>query len=93
MVHGREKSDEPRSTDEAPEQGREERRRRAWREGGSVGGKASGDACPGLSTGNGASQEPLACGSVASKPTITPDLRQEPGARKPHAGICAGGAQ
>ena len=35
-----EELDEPRSTCEAPEQGRDERRRRAWREGGSVGGMA-----------------------------------------------------
>src|SRR5271157_5128024 len=27
------------------------------------------------------------------RPLITPDLRQEPGAGKPHAGICAGGRE
>ena len=37
-----EESDEPRSTGEAPEQGCDERRRRVWREGGSVGGMADG---------------------------------------------------
>src|SRR5271165_4123724 len=42
-----EESDEPRSTGEAPEQGRDERRRRAWREGGSVGGwQTTGEARP-----------------------------------------------
>ncbi len=44
-------SDEPRSTGEAPEQGREERRRRAWREGGSVGGMADDGRCSGHRTG------------------------------------------
>ncbi len=46
-----EESDEPRSTGEAPEQGRDERRRRVWREGGSVGGMADDEGCAGHRTG------------------------------------------
>jgi hypothetical protein len=92
-----EESDEPRSPGEAPEQGRDERRRRAWREGGSVGGMADDWRCSGRRTG-----QSMPCPSPASGSTmrggfrvhpITPDLRQEPGAGKPHAGICAGGRE
>jgi hypothetical protein len=50
-----------------------------------------GDACPGLSTGTGMSLKRRAYGSAASTPAIASNLRQEPGAGKPHAGICAGG--
>ena len=88
-------SDEPHSTVEALEQGREKRRRRAWREGGSVGGMADGGQCPGRRTAPGTPSQPPACGSrlprsnVRDRP-VTPDLRQEPGAGKPQAGICAG---
>jgi hypothetical protein len=90
-------SDEPRSTDEAPEQGREERRRRMRREGGSVGRMADDWRCSGHRTG-----QSIPCpsptsgsatrGGVRAHP-ITPDFRQEPGAGKPHAGICAGGRE
>jgi hypothetical protein len=61
-----------------------------------VGGKASRDACPGPSAGTGMSPRRRACGPGREGPTKPPtpvafDLRQEPGAGKPHAGICAGG--
>ena len=89
-----EELDGPRSTGEAPEQGRDERRRRAWREGGSVGGMADDGRCSGRRTGPSILYPPLACGSatrsnVRARP-IALDFRQEPGAGKPHAGICAG---
>ena len=92
-----EESDGPRSTGEAPEQGRDERRRRAWREGGSVGGMADDGRCSGRRTGPSILYPPLACGSatrsnVRARP-IALDFRQEPGAGKPHAGICAGGRE
>ena len=79
-----EESDEPRSTGEAPEQGRDERRRRAWREGGSVGGMADDGRCSGHRTGTSILCPPPASGpamrsNVRARP-ITPDLRQEPGA-------------
>ena len=48
-----EESDEPRSAGEAPEQDRDERRRRAWREGGSVGGMVDDWRCSGRRTGPG----------------------------------------
>src|SRR5271166_4083885 len=84
-------------TGEAPEQGRDERRRRAWREGGSVGGMADDWRCSGRRTGPGILYPSPACGSalrnnLRARP-IAPDLRQEPGAGKPHAGICAGGRE
>ena len=90
-------SDEPRSTGEAPEQGRDERRRRAWREGGSVGGMVGDWRCSGRRTGPRIVSPSPACGSalrsnLRARP-IAPDLRQEPGAGKPHAGICAGGRE
>ena len=56
-----------------------------------VEGKVSSNACSGLSAGLSMSLKQRAYGSVASKPTIAFDLRQEPGAGKPHAGICGGG--
>ena len=92
-----EELDGPRSTGEAPEQGRDERRRRAWREGGSVGGMADDGRCSGRRTGPSILYPPLACGSatrsnVRARP-IALDFRQEPGAGKPHAGICAGGRE
>lgn len=92
-----EESDEPRSTGEAPEQGRDERRRRAWREGGSVGGMVGDWRCSGRRTGPRILSPSPACGSalrsnLRARP-IAPDLRQEPGAGKPHAGICAGGRE
>ena len=63
-----------------------------------VGGKASRDACPGPSAGTGMSPRRRACGPGREGPTKPPtpvafDLRQEPGAGKPHAGICAGGGR
>jgi hypothetical protein len=57
-----------------------------------VEGKVSSDTCSGLSAGLSMSLKQRTWGSVASKPTIAFDLRQEPGAGKPHAGICGGGA-
>ena len=91
-----EELDEPRSTGEAPEQGRDERRRRAWREGGSVGGMVDDWRCSGRRTGLGILYPSPACGSalrsnLRARP-IAPDLRQEPGAGKPHAGISVRGA-
>ena len=79
-----EELDGPRSTGEAPEQGRDERRRRAWREGGSVGGMADDGRCSGRRTGPSILYPPLACGSatrsnVRARP-IALDFRQEPGA-------------
>ena len=73
------------------------RRRRAWREGGSVGGMVDDWRCSGRRTGLGILYPSLACGSaprsnLRARP-IAPDLRQEPGAGKPHAGICAGGRE
>ena len=61
-----------------------------------VEGKASRNACPGLSAGTGMLSKRRACGSEVHGPpkprtSITFDLRQEPGAGNPHAGICAGG--
>ena len=56
-----------------------------------VEGKASSDACSGLSAGLSMSLKQRACGSVVSKPTIALDFRREPGAGKLHAGICGGG--
>jgi hypothetical protein len=40
-----------------------------------IGGKVSGDACPGLSTGTGMSPKRQAYGSAASTPAIASDLR------------------
>jgi hypothetical protein len=56
-----------------------------------VEGKVRGNACSGLSAGLSMSPEQRAYGSVASTPTIASHFRQEPGAGKPHAGICGGG--
>src|SRR5829696_5933882 len=62
-----------------------------------VGGKARRDACPGHSAGFGMSPERRAYGPEVNGPPkprtpVAFDLRQEPGAGKPHAGICGGGA-
>jgi hypothetical protein len=59
-------------------------------------GKATSNACPGLRAGYGMSPKLRAYGSEVYGPpkpriSIAFDLRQEPGAGKPHAGICAGG--
>jgi hypothetical protein len=86
-----------RTTVEAPEQGCEEQRRRVWREGTRPGGVVDAEACPGHSAGLGLSQKAPTRGSKLNGPpkprmSITLDFRQEPGARKPHAGICGGGA-
>jgi len=56
----------------------------------------SSDASPGPSAGPGVYPKLRACGSEVHGPPkprtpIALDLRQEPGAGKPHAGICAGG--
>jgi hypothetical protein len=63
-----------------------------------AGGKASSNARPGLSAGYGVSPTLQACGSGVNGPpkprtSIASNLRQEPGAGKPHAGICAGGGR
>ena len=62
-----------------------------------VGGKVSGNACSGLSAGLSMSRERRAYvttigGAAKLRRMDTSDLRQEPGAGKPHAGICGGGA-
>jgi hypothetical protein len=61
-----------------------------------VEGRARANACPGHSAGTGMS--PTACahgpeldGPPKPRMPVASDLRQEPGAGKPHAGICAGG--
>lgn len=56
----------------------------------------SSNARPGHSAGHGVSPKLQACGLRVHGPpkprtSIAFDLRQEPGAGKPHAGICAGG--
>src|SRR5689334_8535700 len=61
-----------------------------------AGGKASSNARPGLSAGYGVKPKLRACGLGVHGPpkprtSIAFDLWQEPGAGKPHAGICAGG--
>jgi len=55
------------------------------------------DACPGHSAGFGMSPERRVYGPEVNGPPkprtpVAFDLRQEPGAGKPHAGICGGGA-
>ena len=61
-------------------------------------GRVSCNACPGHSAGLGMSLKQRAHGSelhgypIPRRP-ITFDPRQEPGAGKPHAGICAGGGE
>jgi len=84
------------STGETLEQSREERWRRGRREGTQSEEEVDAEARPGHSAGYGVSQEAPIRGSNLnglSKPRtlITFDLRQEPGAGKPHAGICGGG--
>jgi len=61
-----------------------------------VEGKASSDARPGLCAEYGVPLKRRACGLEVNGPpkpqtSVAFDLRQEPGAGKPHAGICAGG--
>src|SRR3954465_2695491 len=85
------------STGEPLEQSREERWRRGRREGTQSEAEVDAEARPGHSAGFGVSQEAPIRGSNLNGPSkprtsITFDLRQEPGARKPHAGICGGGA-
>jgi hypothetical protein len=85
------------STGETLEQSREERWRRGRREGTQSEEEVDAEARPGHSAGFGVSQEAPIRGSNLNglpKPrtSITFDLRQEPGAGKPHAGICGGGA-
>ena len=63
-----------------------------------VGGRASCNACPGHSAGSGMSprREPTDrnwMGRPSPERRSRLDLRQEPGAGKPHAGICAGGGR
>ena len=80
------------STAEALEQARDERRRRVRREGTRSKERRVATQAPGAEPGE-AWQKRLAHGSVCVGNPITSDLRQEPGAGKPHAGICAGGGQ
>src|SRR4029078_11385468 len=80
------------STGETLEQSREERWRRGRREGTQSEEEIDAEARPGNSAGPGVAQEEPSRGSNRngrSKPgtSITFDLRQEPGAGKPHAGI------
>jgi hypothetical protein len=61
-----------------------------------VEGRAKANACPGHRVGTGMSPTARAHGPDPEGPLGPPtpvafDLRQEPGAGKPHAGICAGG--
>ena len=61
-----------------------------------VEGRAKASACPGHSAGTGMSPTARAHGPELDGPPkprmpVASDLRQEPGAEKPHAGICAGG--
>jgi len=83
-------SDEPRSTDEAPEQGREERRRRTWREGGSVGGMADDWRCSGHRTGSGTPCPSPAGGSELSR---KPSPRSSGHARPPARARCGKAAR
>ncbi len=80
-------SDEPRSTDEAPEQTREERRRRARREGGSVGGMADDWRCSGHRTG-----QSIPCLSPTSGSAIRGGVRVLPDHARPPAGARCGKA-
>jgi len=85
------------STGETLEQSREERWRRGRREGTQSEEEVDAEARPGHSAGLGVSQEAPIRGSNLNGPpkprtSITFDRRQEPGAGKPHAGICGGGA-
>ena len=96
-----EESDALRSTDEAPEQSRmEKRRRRAGREGGAVRGSEDSGHRAGLSTGSGGSLTlSILARTAGYGPTprphtaVTSDLWQEPDAGKPHVRICAGGGE
>jgi hypothetical protein len=68
-----------------------------WREGTRSEEMVDAEAGPGHSAGLGLSQEVSTCGSKLNGPpkprtSIPLDFRQEPGAEKPHAGICGGGA-
>ena len=61
-------------------------------------GKANSNACPGHRAGYGVSPKLRAYGSEVYGPPkprtpVASDLRQEPSAGKPHAGICAGGPE
>jgi hypothetical protein len=85
------------STGETLEQSREERWRRGRREGTQPEEEVGAEARPGHSAGFGVSQGAPIRGSKLDGPpkprtSITFDRRQEPGAGKPHAGICGGGA-
>src|SRR3954451_7174657 len=79
-------------TGETLEQSREERGRRGRKEGTQSEEEVDAEARPGHSAGFGVSQEASTRGSKLNGPpkprtSITFDLRQEPGAGKPHAGI------
>ena len=78
-----EESDEPRSTGEAPEQGRDERRRRVWREGGSVGGMADDEGCAGHRTGPSIhiTAASLRIGAADQRPRSPDHARPSAGAR------------
>ena len=65
---------------------------------GAAGGSVDRQASPGRRTGIGMPPKRVARGSrlradEKASDAITSDLRQEPGAGKPHAGICAGGGE
>ena len=85
------------STVEASEQSCGEQRRRVWREGTRLEGEGDSEARSGHSVGTSVSPEALPRGSKLNGPpkprtSIPFDFQQEPGAEKPHAGICGGGA-
>jgi hypothetical protein len=68
-----------------------------WREGTRSEEMVDAETGSGHSAGLGLSQEVSTCGSKLNGPpkprtSIPLDFRQEPGAEKPHAGICGGGA-
>src|SRR3954453_20069211 len=80
------------STGETLEQSREERWRRGRREGTQSEEEVDAEGSSGRGPGSGVSQEAPSRGSNLNGPpkprtSITFDLRQEPGAGKPHAGI------
>ena len=98
-----EESDAPHSTDEAPEQSRDGLGDQVWAaaEGVEGRGRSRRESDP---TGMGRAQyrETMTNrwaangserGAERRQGTITSDFRQEPGAGKPHAGICAGGGE
>ena len=83
------------STCEASNNAGSRRRRRWWREGGRSKGRCAAphapDSGPGLACHRSCEPADRSCtGRLRLGASIALDLRQEPGAGKPHAGICAG---